>query len=166
MVWPLSAVEAAAKVNSGTDDFRRFIFEIAQDPKRHEEALLFSFSHSSAPLHRRSPPGSLSGLRFPISSLSVRPDLQRFATYPVRKDSMKSLRLAGAAMLAALLLAGCGGSDDPPSATDRANAQADREREACFEQADQIAATAGADAGSAKLDQCVEQYSRDLQVAP
>lgn len=79
---------------------------------------------------------------------------------------MKSSMLAGVAVVAALLLAGCGGSDDPPSSTNGANAQADRERAACFEQADQIASQAGADAGSAKLDQCVEQYSRDLQVAP
>lgn len=60
-----------------------------------------------------------------------------------------------------------GGSDNAAErAMDRRNDQADRELDICFEQADRIADQLGADAGSAHLDQCVEQYGNDRQAVP
>ena len=49
---------------------------------------------------------------------------------------------------------------------ERNNRQAKFEQEVCFEQANRIADQFGAAAGGDKLDQCVEQYARDLQVEP
>lgn len=55
-------------------------------------------------------------------------------------------------------------SPKPKTAAERNNAQADREQDTCFKQADRIANQQGADAGSAKLDECVSQYADSLQV--
>jgi hypothetical protein len=77
------------------------------------------------------------------------------------------MKLLALSLLALTIgLSACDTTDTGDPATDRANTQANREKDACFAQADMIANQQGADAGSAKLEDCVNQYARDLQVAP
>lgn len=78
--------------------------------------------------------------------------------------------LAVAALAVALAVAGCESSSSDsggaPSAVERNNDQAQREYDACEKQADQITNQQGIDAGSAKLDECVDAYARQSQVEP
>lgn len=75
-----------------------------------------------------------------------------------------------ATLAAALLAGGCGGDDGggggKPSKVDKANQQAAREFDACMKQADQIADSQGAEAGSAKLDECVTNRANETLVEP
>jgi hypothetical protein len=73
------------------------------------------------------------------------------------------------AAVVAALLAGCGRSASNTggsSPAERSNKQAQREFDACTKQADEIARTQGADAGSAHVRQCTEHLARETQVQP
>lgn len=63
----------------------------------------------------------------------------------------------------ATVIAGCSGDAGGGSAVDRANSKAQREFDVCQEQADRIADQQGVDAGSAKLDQCVDTLATETQ---
>jgi hypothetical protein len=80
-------------------------------------------------------------------------------------------KLLMAALVAAALIAGCGedSGDSAPAGTtgpETPNQQAEREYEICKRKADRIADTQGANAGIKHLEQCTDQYARDLQVEP
>lgn len=76
-------------------------------------------------------------------------------------------RMIVAIALVALVLAGC--STDSGGGDGRVNGANDRaqiEFRACEKQADRIAATQGADAGSAHLDECVDALANGTSVQP
>lgn len=68
-------------------------------------------------------------------------------------------------LVTAAIVAGCG-EEDHGSGGSAAPDPAREEFDICTEQADRIAETQGADAGSAALDQCVEDYGNEAQVEP
>jgi hypothetical protein len=73
------------------------------------------------------------------------------------------------ALLAVAPIAGCGegssGEDGgASSAVERQNDQAQREYQACTEQAEELAETEGADAGSEHLEQCVDNLANETLV--
>lgn len=77
---------------------------------------------------------------------------------------LKTLLAVG---LTASLLVGCSDTsspDRPPTPTERANRQAKREFDICMKQADRMARTDGADAASAHMDSCVDNFANSAQV--
>jgi hypothetical protein len=71
-------------------------------------------------------------------------------------DGRRRRAVLGMAVIA-LLLAGCGGGG---------NDKAQREYKACTQQADEIATTQGAAAGSAHLKHCTEDLANGATVEP
>lgn len=89
----------------------------------------------------------------------------------IRNSARRRLLAPVAIAFAVLALAGCetsssSDSGDKPSAVERNNDQAQREFQICMKQADQIARTQGADAGSAKIDECTNNLANESQVEP
>jgi hypothetical protein len=87
----------------------------------------------------------------------------------VLPHTRRASALRSSLVVLVLALAGCGGGSEgsgPADRPDPAADQAQREFDICLEQADQIAATQGAEAGSAHLEECTRNLANETPAAP